>query len=47
MSMKGIEILKDDILLKKIKNGAHNTAKKYDIKKIIPEYEDVYKLFSK
>ena len=47
MSLKAIEILKDDILLKKMKEGAHQTAKKYDIKKIIPQYEEVYKLFSK
>ena len=47
MSLKAIEVLKDDILLKKMKDGAHNTAKKYDIKKIIPQYEEVYKLFSK
>jgi N-acetyl-alpha-D-glucosaminyl L-malate synthase BshA len=47
MSLKAIEILKDDILLKKMKEGAYNTAKKYDIKKIIPQYEEVYKLFSK
>ena len=28
-----------------MKEGAYNTAKKYDIKKIIPQYEEVYKLF--
>lgn len=47
MSSKAIEVLKDEVLLNKMKDGAHVTAKKYDIKKIIPQYEKVYKLFSK
>ena len=47
MSSKAIEVLKDEALLNKMKDGAHVTAKKYDIKKIIPQYENVYKLFSK
>ena len=47
MSSKAIEVLKDEVLLNKMKDGAHVTAKKYDIKKIIPQYEEVYKLFSK
>ena len=46
MSSKAIEVLKDEVLLNKMKDGAHVTAKKYDIKKIIPQYEKVYKLFS-
>ena len=41
-----IEVLKDEALLNKMKDGAH-VLKKYDIKKIIPQYENVYKLFSK
>ena len=38
-----IEILSNENLKKKFKSQAFENATKYDIKKVIPLYEDVYK----
>ncbi len=43
MAKKSIEILSNDELLKKLKNQAFENAKRFDIKKIIKQYESVYK----
>ena len=43
MSNNAIEILSNENLKKKFKTQAFENAKKYDIKKVIPLYEDVYK----
>ena len=43
MAKKSIEILSNNQLLKKYKNQAFENAKRFDIKKIIKEYESVYK----
>tara|TARA_E500000178_G_scaffold31830_1_gene28998 strand:+ start:177 stop:1304 length:1128 start_codon:yes stop_codon:yes gene_type:complete len=43
MSNNAIEILSNENLKKKFKSQAFDNAKKYDIKKIIPLYEDIYK----
>ena len=43
MSNNAIEILSNENLKKEFKAQAFENAKKYDIKKVIPLYEDVYK----
>ena len=43
MSNNAIEILSNENLKKKFKSQAFENATKYDIKKVIPLYEDVYK----
>ena len=43
MAKKSIEILSNNQLLNKYKNQAFENAKRFDIKKIIKEYESVYK----
>ena len=42
MSSNAIKILSDKSLKKKYRSQAFENAKKYDIKKIIPLYEDIY-----
>ncbi len=42
MSQKAIEVLKDEILLAKMKNQAYEQACKFDIQNIIPLYEKLY-----
>ncbi len=42
MAQKGIEILKDDLVLDTFKNSAFAKAEQYDILKIIPQYENLY-----
>mgnify|MGYP003300013681 CR=1 FL=1 len=43
MAKKSIEILSNDELLKILKNQAFENAKRFDIKKVIKQYESVYK----
>ena len=43
MAKKSIEILSNDDLLKKLKNQAFENAKRFDIKKVIKQYESIYK----
>jgi len=43
MSNNAIKILSNENLKKKFKSQAFENAKKYDIKKVIPLYEDIYK----
>lgn len=43
MSKNAISILKDDIVLNQFKRNALQEASEYDIKKILPLYENVYK----
>ena len=43
MSNNAIEILSNENLKKKFKSQAFENAKKYDIKKVIPLYENIYK----
>ena len=43
MSKNALTILKDDISLKTFKANALAQAKKFDIDKIVPEYEALYK----
>jgi len=38
-----LKILKDDETLKKFKENALNIAKRFDIKNILPLYEELYK----
>lgn len=42
MAKNSIYILSDEKRLEKFKKGAKKTAKKFDIEKIVPLYEDVY-----
>jgi len=42
MASKSIEILSDEVKLNKLKIQAYDNAKKYDIQRIIPVYEDLY-----
>lgn len=42
MSQNAIKILKDDVVLEQFKHNALETAKKFDIKNILPLYEKVY-----
>jgi len=42
MASKSIEILSDEVKLNKLKIKAYDNAKKYDIQRIIPVYEDLY-----
>ena len=43
MAKKSIEILSNDELLKNLKNQAFENAKRFDIKKVIKQYESIYK----
>ena len=43
MAVNALKILKDDETLKKFKENALNIAKKFDIKNILPLYEELYK----
>lgn len=43
MALKGIYILEDDKRLAKFKKNAHHVATRFDIDKVIPFYEDVYR----
>jgi N-acetyl-alpha-D-glucosaminyl L-malate synthase BshA len=42
MAEKAIEILKDDVVLKKFKDNAFKVASKFDIVNILPLYEEIY-----
>lgn len=42
MASKALEILKEDEVLEKFKNNAHQVAAKFDILNILPLYEEVY-----
>ena len=42
MASNAIKILSDNSLKKKYRSQAFENAKKYDIKKIIPLYENIY-----
>ena len=44
MAQNAIEILKSDVTLTKFKEGALTTAAKFDIHKVVPSYEAVYKM---
>ncbi len=44
MAKNAISILKDDATLNQFKSNAFQQAKKFDIAKILPMYEDLYKL---
>jgi N-acetyl-alpha-D-glucosaminyl L-malate synthase BshA len=43
MAQNAIKILKDDAVLAKFKENALSVAKQFDIKNIVPLYEDLYK----
>ncbi len=43
MSANAIKILKEDAVLKQFKANALEQAKKFDIKNIVPEYENLYR----
>jgi N-acetyl-alpha-D-glucosaminyl L-malate synthase BshA len=43
MALNALKILKDDHVLAKFKNNALLTAQNFDIKKILPLYEDLYR----
>ena len=43
MAKFSIELLKDKNKLNLLRENAHEHAKKFDIHKIVPKYEDVYK----
>ena len=43
MAKNALKILKDDNVLAEFKKNALATAQKFDIKKILPEYEDLYR----
>ncbi len=43
MAQNAIKILKDDTILAKFKENALSVAKQFDIKNIVPLYEDLYK----
>lgn len=43
MASNSIKILKDDLVLAEFKKNALTTAQKFDIKKILPLYEDLYR----
>jgi hypothetical protein len=42
MAQNALKILKDDSVLSKFKENALEIAKKFDIKNILPLYEDLY-----
>ena len=42
MAKNALTILKDDDVLNKFKRNALSIAEKFDIKKILPLYEDLY-----
>lgn len=43
MALNAVKILKDDIVLNQFRNNALETAKRFDIKKILPLYEELYR----
>lgn len=43
MSNNALKILKEDVVLKQFKANALEQAKKFDIKNIVPEYENLYR----
>jgi N-acetyl-alpha-D-glucosaminyl L-malate synthase BshA len=43
MASNSIKILKDDLVLAEFKKNALTTAQKFDIKRILPLYEDLYR----
>lgn len=43
MSNNALKILKEDAVLKQFKSNALEQAKKFDIKNIVPEYENLYR----
>lgn len=43
MANNALKILKDDLVLAEFKKNALTTAQKFDIKKILPLYEDLYR----
>lgn len=47
MSAHAIELLSDEVKLKKFKDNAYEQAKKFDIQNIIPKYERLYNRFCK
>jgi N-acetyl-alpha-D-glucosaminyl L-malate synthase BshA len=42
MALNGIRILKDDAVLETFKNNAQKVAAKFDIKNVVPIYEELY-----
>jgi N-acetyl-alpha-D-glucosaminyl L-malate synthase BshA len=42
MALNAIKILKEDTVLAKFKENALSVAKQFDIKNILPQYEDLY-----
>ncbi len=42
MAANGIKVLKDDSILRQFKSNALNVAKQFDIRNILPLYEDIY-----
>ncbi|MFT5750624.1 MAG: N-acetyl-alpha-D-glucosaminyl L-malate synthase BshA [Flavobacteriales bacterium] len=42
MALNGIRILKDDAVLETFKNNAQRVAAKFDIKNVVPIYEELY-----
>ena len=43
MAKNALKILKDDAVLAEFKKNALATAQKFDIKKILPLYEELYR----
>jgi glycosyltransferase involved in cell wall biosynthesis len=43
MAQNALKILKDDATLNKFKENALSVAKQFDIKNILPLYEELYK----
>jgi glycosyltransferase involved in cell wall biosynthesis len=43
MAQNALKILKDDATLQKFKENALSVAKQFDIKNILPLYEELYK----
>jgi glycosyltransferase involved in cell wall biosynthesis len=43
MSQYAVQLLSDENLLKEMKNNARNVAQTFDLKNIIPQYEELYK----
>ena len=45
MTQQAIELLSNEALLEKMREGAYNNAVKYDINNIVPLYENLYSRF--
>ena len=43
MAQNALKILKDDVVLNTFKENALSVAKNFDIKNILPLYEELYK----